>query len=237
MPRRYGCAVPAASGSDAWTPGTLFLGAPTEARTGFHPGSPFYEPDVEPYDLDLDKANQILDDAGYARGDDGMRFKLFVDFGWQAVRPHAEYLKPQLKKIGIDMTVRASPDFPSWAKRVSNHEFDLTWDTVFNWGDPVIGVHRTYLSTNIKKGVIWSNTQGYANPKVDEMLELGGRELDPAKRKAFYSDAQKLLADELPVYWVHTVPYHTIYNKRIGNPPQTIWGTSSPLDEIYVRPE
>ena len=213
----------------------LMLGAPTEARTGFHPGSLLYEHDVEPYDLDIDKANQILDDAGYERGADGMRFKLFVDFGWQGVRPHAEYLKPQLKKIGIDMTVRPSPDFPSWAKRVSNHDFDLTWDTVFNWGDPVIGVHRTYLSTNIKKGVIWSNTQGYANPRVDELLELGGRELDVAKRKAFYSDAQKLLADELPVYWVHTVPYHTIYNKRIGNPPQTIWGTSSPLDEIYIR--
>ena len=44
-------------------------------------------------------------------------------------------------------------------------------------------------------------------------------------------------ADELPVYWSHTVPYHTIYNERIGNPPRTIWGTSSPLDEIYVKPE
>ena len=42
----------------------------------------------------------------------------------------------------------------------------MSWDVVFNWGDPVIGVHRTYLSTNVKKGVIWSNTQGYANPEV-----------------------------------------------------------------------
>ncbi len=40
----------------------------------------------------------------------------------------------------------------------------MTWDVVFNWGDPVIGVHRTYSSSNIKKGVIWSNTQSYANP-------------------------------------------------------------------------
>ena len=215
----------------------LLLGAPTEARTGFHPGSPFYEPDVEPYDLDLDKANRLLDDAGYERGADGMRFELFVDFLPGFIRAEADYLKPQLKKIGIDVTVRSSPDFPSWAKRVSNHEFDLTWDVVFNWGDPVIGVHRTYLSTNIKKGVIWSNTQGYANPKVDEMLDLGGRELDVAKRKALYSEVQKMLADELPVYWSHTVPYHTIHNKRIGNPPRTIWGTSSPLDEIYVKPE
>ena len=46
----------------------LLLGAPTEARTGFHPGSPFYEPNVEPYDLDIDKANRILDEAGVRRG-------------------------------------------------------------------------------------------------------------------------------------------------------------------------
>jgi hypothetical protein len=26
---------------------------------------------------------------------------------------------------------------------------DMTMDVVFNWGDPVIGVHRTYLSNNI----------------------------------------------------------------------------------------
>ena len=215
----------------------LLLGAPTEARTGIHPGSPFYEPEVEAYDLDLDKADKLLDDAGYERGADGMRFKLFVDFGSPLTRPQAEYLKPQLKKIGIDVTVRASPDFPSWAKRISNHDFDLTWDVVFNWGDPVIGVHRTYLSSNIKKGVIWSNTQGYANPEVDEILDQAGKELDPARRKALYSNMQKLLADELPVYWAHTLPYHTVSSKRIGNPPRTIWGTSSPLDEIYVRAE
>ncbi len=215
----------------------LMLGSAKEARTGIHPGSPFYEPEVEAYDLDLDKANKLLDDAGYARGPDGMRFKLFVDYASATTRAQAEYVKPQLKKIGIDVTVRASPDFPSWAKRISNHDFDLTWDVVFNWGDPVIGVHRTYLSSNIKKGVIWSNTQGYANPKIDAMLAQAGRELDAVKRKALYSDAQKILADELPVYWVHTLPYHTVSNKRVGNPPRTIWGTSSPLDQIYIRPE
>ena len=145
----------------------IYIGTSQEARTGIHPGSPFYEADVEPYDLDLDKANEILDGAGYPRGADGMRFGLTLDYGWSGIKGPGEYVKPALKKIGIDVMVRAAPDFPTWAKRVSNHEFDMSWDVVFNWGDPVIGVHRTYLSTNVKKGVIWSNTQGYANPEVD----------------------------------------------------------------------
>ena len=213
----------------------LMRETPQEARTGIHPGSPFYEPEVEPYDLDLDKANQILDDAGYKRGADGVRFPLTVDFGWKNIKAHAEYLKPQLKKIGIDVTVRASPDFPSWAKRISNYDFDMTWDGVFNWGDPVIGVHRTYLSSNIRKGVIWSNTQGYANPEVDAILDQAGREMDVAKRKALYSRFQKIVADDLPVYWVHTNPYHTVSNNKVGNPMHGIWGGSHPADEVYLK--
>ena len=212
------------------------MGTSQPAYTGFHPGSVFNDPNVERYDLDVDKANAILDEAGYARGSDGMRFKLNIDFGWPAARSMAEYVKPQLKKIGIDVTVRQSPDFPSWAKRISTWEFDMTVDVVFNWGDPVIGVHRTYLCNNAKKGVIWSNTQQYCNPKVDTILEKAGMENNQQKRIALYSQAQNIIAEDVPIYFTHTVPYHTIYNHtKVGNPPSTIWGTSSPLDEIYLK--
>ena len=213
----------------------IHLGTANEARTGIHPESPFAEAGVETYDLDIDKANKMLDDAGYARGADGMRFGLFIDYGWPGLKPQAEYLKPQLKKIGIDVTVRASADFPAWAKRISTHDFDMTWDTVFNWGDPVIGVHRTYLSSNIKEGVIWSNTQSYKNAKVDELLDAAGKESNPEKRKALYSEFQRIVADELPVYWTNTLPYHTVYADKVGNPPLGIWATSSPMDMTYLK--
>ncbi|MBX2839395.1 MAG: ABC transporter substrate-binding protein [Gammaproteobacteria bacterium] len=213
----------------------IMLGTTTPAATGIHPGSPFYEPDVENYDLDLDKANALLDEAGYAKDDDGIRFGLTVDYGWAGIKAPAEYIKPQLKKIGIAVTVRAAPDFPTWANRISNHDFDMTWDVVFNWGDPVIGVHRTYQSSNIKKGVIWSNTQSYQNAEVDEILEAAGAETDPAKRKELYSRFQKIVADEVPVYWAYTLPYHTISSEKVGNAPEGIWATSSPMDRVYLK--
>jgi peptide/nickel transport system substrate-binding protein len=112
--------------------------------------------------------------------------------------------------------VRASADFPTWAKRMGDMDFDLSWDTVFNWGDPVTGVHRTYLSSNIAKGV-WSNTQGYANARVDEILAAAGRENDPAKRKALYAEFQQIIANELPLYVTNALPYHTVYSNKIGN--------------------
>ncbi|MDC0431771.1 ABC transporter substrate-binding protein, partial [Paracoccaceae bacterium] len=131
----------------------LMRGTIGPAKTGIHPGSPFYNDNVEAYDLDLVKANKILDDAGYKKDGDGTRFSLSLDYGWPTMKPFAEYMKPALKKVGIDVTIRSSADFPTWAKRISTHDFEMTMDNVFNWGDPVIGVHRTYNSKNIKKGV------------------------------------------------------------------------------------
>lgn len=213
----------------------IMLGTAEQANGPIHPGSPLADAGLNAYDLDLDKANQLLDDAGYPRGGDGTRFALTVDYGWPALKPQAEYLKAALKKIGIAVTVRASADFPTWAKRISNHDFDLTWDTVFNWGDPVIGVHRTYQSSNIKPGVIWSNTQQYSNERVDELLEMAGKEVDPDKRRALYAEFQAIVAEELPVYWTNTLPYHTITNTKVGNPPRGIWATSAPLDRVYLK--
>ncbi len=212
----------------------LMQGTAAEARTGIHPDSPFYEADVETYELDLDKANALLDEAGYPKGSDGMRFGLTIDFGWPGVKPQVEYVKAALKKVGIDVTVRASADFPTWAKRMGAMDFDLSWDTVFNWGDPAIGVHRTYLSSNIGKGV-WSNTQGYSNARVDELLDMAAQENDPEKRKALYSEFQKIVAQEVPLYVTNALPYHTIYSDKVGNPPIGIWGTSTPIDMTYIK--
>jgi len=40
----------------------------------------------------------------------------------------------------------------------------------------------------------------------------------------------------VPIYFTDTVPYHTIYNHtKVGNPPNTIWGTCSPMDEVYLK--
>jgi len=200
--------------------------------------SPFFNPKMPAYGLDLGKANALLDQAGHKKGPDGMRFKLTVDSipaGGEEQQGIAQYLKSQLKKVGIDIDVRSSPDFPTWAKRISNYDYDLTMDIVFNWGDPVIGVHRTYLSSNIKKGVIWSNTTQYRNPQVDDLLNKAAIEIDAAKRKDLYDKFQMIVGDDLPIYWINALPYHTAYDKRLGNIPESIWGSMQSMDEVYWK--
>lgn len=68
---------------------------------------------------------------------------------------------PDLRSAQALDEVGAKSVIASWAMRISNWDFHITTDIVWNWGDPVIGVERTYICRNIRKGVIWSNTQGY----------------------------------------------------------------------------
>ncbi len=199
-------------------------------------GSPFSTTDVVKYPYDLKKANAMLDAAGYKADANGVRFKVTVDYypgnpGQQ--KNVAEYLRPQLKKVGIDVTVRTSADFPSWAQRMATHDFDMSMDGTFNWGDPVIGVARAYMSTNIKP-LVWTNTQSYRNPKVDELLNAAGSTLDLAKRKADYAAFAKIVTDELPVYVIDQTGFYTATRKNVANVPTSIWGTASPLDEVYL---
>ena len=59
--------------------------------------------------------------------------------------------------------------------------------------------------------------------------------MDENKRKSLYSEFQQILTDELPIVWINVLPFHTIYNTGLGNPPLSIWGVHSPLDELYWR--
>jgi peptide/nickel transport system substrate-binding protein len=215
---------------------TLMLGKVAPSYAPIAPGSPLSTDQVERYDLDLEKSKALLDEAGLKPDGKGERLALTIDFepGSDFLQGNvAEYLRSQLKKVGIAVSVRSSADFPAWANRISNYDFDLTMDSVYNWGDPVIGVARTYVSANIRPGVMWSNTQRYSNPKVDSLLEAAATELDPEKRKALYLEFQKLVVDEVPIFFVNVVPYFGVYRKGLVDLPLSIWGAHSPFDQIH----
>jgi peptide/nickel transport system substrate-binding protein len=97
----------------------------------------------------------------------------------------------------------------------------------------VIGVNRTYMSSNIREGVIWSNTQQYSNAKVDELLEKAALETDQEKRKALYDEFQEIVVDESPIYFINVIPYATVYKKGLAGVPDGIWGAVSPMDDLH----
>lgn len=213
----------------------LLRGRAQIATGPISPASPFYNAEVERYKVDVAKAERLLDEAGLKKGADGIRFKTSITMapgGRDFTVNIAEYAKAQLRRIGVDLDVAPAADGPTWATKVGGHDFDMTIDQVFNWGDPVVGVHRTYLSSNIRKGVIWSNTQSYANPKVDALLASAAVEPDRAKRTAMYHEFQKIVVDEAPQAFLTVIPYYTITVAGLKGVPKGIWSSNAPMLEM-----
>ncbi|MFO1330184.1 MAG: ABC transporter substrate-binding protein [Rubrivivax sp.] len=211
----------------------LATGAVRVSTGPIHSSSPFYTADVPRQSFDPRRSMALLDAAGLRPGGDGKRLSLSCDTpNATDQRLLAEYLRPALAKVGIDVTLRVAPDFPTWARRVGDHDFEMTADSVWNWGDPVIGVHRTYQSSNIRKGVIWSNTQQYANPRVDELLAQAGRERDVAARKKLYAEMQRIVVDDCPIAYVFETGFAGALARTVAPHAFGVWGPLAPLDGL-----
>lgn len=178
---------------------------------------PFYTADVPSYDYNIDKANKLLDEAGFKKDAKGIRFKLNHDYlplGSPYERT-AEYLKQTLKKIGIDITIRGS-DFPTYIRRVYTlRDFDFTNNMMYGTADPTAGLQRLYYSKNFIPGVPFSNGSGYSNPEMDRLLEAA--RTDTKNRVKFWHDVQRLVVTDLPDYPLTYLFRTTIYNKRVKN--------------------
>lgn len=200
--------------------------------------SPFYTPAPLPYPLDEKKANELLDAAGYPRKADGVRFSLTfesgeTEFGQEVGELIASVLR---RKLGIRVDVRPTSTLKEWAERIANWQYEMTFNNVSYWGDPVIGVHRSYDSHNIRQGVMWANNQGYARPEVDRVLEQAGAEMDPVKRTALYARFRDLVVEDVPILWLIGYRVPVVRSKRLSGIEDTVWGLSTSFDQATLPP-
>ncbi|WP_035341659.1 MULTISPECIES: ABC transporter substrate-binding protein [unclassified Dickeya] len=196
----------------------------------------FHDSAPSPYPFDVKKAEQLLDEAGFPRQADGIRFRLVHDYmpygdGFKRV---AEYLKSALAKVGIEVTIR-SQDFATYVKRVyTDRDFEFTNHSISNLFDPTVGVQRLYWSQAFKPGVAFGNGSHYANPEVDRLLEQAAVETDPAKRVEEFRAFQRIVAQELPDINLLQLKRLTIYNTRVHNQLTDIQGANGSLAEIWL---
>lgn len=215
----------------------VYYGQGRIATTPIGPNLPkWYAADTPIYEYDPAKAEALLDDAGFPRGPDGVRFKLVHDplpYGDSPKRT-AEYIQQALKAIGIDVEIR-SQDFATYIKRVyTDRDFDFTNNLMGNLYDPTIGVQRLYWSKNYKKGVPFSNGSGWSNPQADALLEAAAVETDEGKRKEEFAQFQELVYEDVPDVTLLNYDQITIYNKKIHDFTIGAGGLNENFADIWI---
>ena len=196
----------------------VLLGLGEAIASPYKPGTRWNNESLSPYPYDPSKALALLKEAGYQRNTAGILVKDGKPFEFEILTNQnkqremtAVLVQRRLKEIGIDVKIRVL----EWASFINR--FIKTGDfkaVVLGWS----------LSLDPDQFNIWHSSQqgpgqfnfvGYENPRVDELLELGRRELDNDKREEIYHEFSKLLLEDSPIVYLYAGYGLSAINKRV----------------------
>ena len=158
------------------------------------------------------RATELLDAAGLPPGADGVRLTLEM-LHFPTFNRVGEVIRQNLAKVGIKV-VQKPLDRAAFVDAVfGQRAFDLNIISYCNGADPDSGVRRMYASNNIGS-VPFSNAAGYRNPEVDRLFALAAETDNLEERARQYAAVQKILADELPYWWLTETVVSTAWRSR-----------------------
>ncbi len=154
----------------------IFVGQGTVTTSPYIPGSPYEAPDIEPWPFDLERARELLAEAGWTDTDgDGLvdkdgtpfEFKLLIYASSQEMASLANVFKEDLLKAGVRMSI----DKAEWSlmqKRMDEREFDAFTG---GWGSPWdVDLFQVWHSSqaDLPKG---SNKVAFRHEEADRIIE------------------------------------------------------------------
>ena len=198
---------------------TIFLGYAT-ASTGPIPkfDAQFHAPDTPQTPFDVARANALLDEAGYPRAANGVRFQLrLLPAPWfEQTRQMGDYLRQALRAVGIDAQIVANDSAAHQRAVYTAHAFDLAIGSPVYRNDPAISTTILYQG-GLPAGVPFSNQYGYASPEMDALIARAAGAVDATERSALYRDFQKLANTDLPILHVAEFTFVTVARRSVGN--------------------
>ena len=178
--------------------------------------TPYFNPKAPDYPYDPQKANTLLDKAGYPRGADGTRFKqrLLSMSARGSEGRIGEIVRDQLKQVGIDAQIIATDRASFVNTMFINWDFDMAIQQGATGPDPMVGSTRFIHSKRIQK-VPFVNATAFTNAEVDKLLDEEFLQVSMEKRAAMWHRIQEIVMDELPML--------PIYEQPMVNTHRAVW--------------
>jgi peptide/nickel transport system substrate-binding protein len=186
----------------------------------YEPGQGIYHPTAwmapnpmpAPYQQDLVKAEELLEQAGWTDEDgdgildkeiDGQRvkfeFALQFGSGSKVAERICGMVAENLKQIGVSCIVKPT-EFTVLQADAKKHDFDAM---CAGWGSGADPDDSDNLWTTKALKTGGRNYVQYSNPVVDKLFEDGKREFDRAKRAEIYRQIALTLWEDQPYTWLY----------------------------------
>lgn len=169
---------------------------------------------------DRARAEQLLDQAGFPRGQGGWRFAIsvthpqFVD-----CRSMMEVLVQQLRQVGINARLEQF-DQATWFRRIQERQFDIS--CYFTRYGPDPDAFREHFATDGGR-----NFMSYSNPELDQIAQRAATLRDTAQRRAIYHRIQEIVVRDLP--------YINLFNEQKTTLIRTGWSGFTTEEDAYDR--
>lgn len=180
----------------------------------------------KPIAFDKDKARKLLAEAGWKANaktgileKEGKSLKITFLTRDSSSTKFLLIFKEALKDVGIELTIDTK-DWSAWSKDMDTYNYDMTWAA---WAsvplkDPEPMWHSKFVSTTGN-----NNVTGFANDKVDALIEKTKQEFDVEKRHALIREIDQVLVDESPYILLWYIDYvRLLYWNKFGTPDQVL---------------
>ncbi|MCR5720186.1 MAG: ABC transporter substrate-binding protein [Lachnospiraceae bacterium] len=184
-------------------------GKGTETGSSMFPafGKYYMEELNDTYNTDLDKAKELLSEAGYP---DGFEFSITVPGNYKQHVDTAQVIKEQYKKIGVNVNINLV-EWDTWLNDVyMGREFEAT----------VIGVDASQLtaSSMLQRFVSDSgkNFINYNNPEYDETYQKAAASVKDDEKTEYYKQCERILSEDAANVYIQDLPNLVAVNKKFG---------------------
>jgi peptide/nickel transport system substrate-binding protein len=148
-----------------------------------------YEPNAKAYPYDLEKAKQLLTEAGFANG---FEIDYYSPTGrYPKDREVAQVIVEQLSKVGIKANLK-TPEWSIFNTDYKNGKYPMYLTGRGSLIDADALFHQ-YFRTGATKRVL-----GYSNPKLDEIIDTEQQTFDVKKREKLLWEAHRLILEDAP---------------------------------------
>ncbi|MBK1668376.1 hypothetical protein CKO28_10050 [Rhodovibrio sodomensis] len=193
----------------------LFDGKQPVALHNVNPRDPAFTDEVKHYPYDLARARKLLGAAGWTNQEPGqtrtnaqgepLRLTIMTTAGNRTRELVQQVLQSDWRRIGVDLQIVNEPPRVFFGQTVSGRAWEHM--AMFAWLSSPGSVPRSTLHSEQipEKGEVGGqNYKGYANPRVDELIDKMERELNDRKRVQLWHELLKIYARDLPalpLYW------------------------------------
>jgi peptide/nickel transport system substrate-binding protein len=177
----------------------IAFGSTNPARSPIGSKSPYFDSSLPVLNRNVQKANQLLDDAGRKKGSDGTRFalKLRVVASVDQFVKTAQIVKENLADVGINVNIVAAETSTTLDLLFNKWDFDLGVYSMPLGPEPNLQWSQWYGSESINHAA-FSNAEGYSNPEFDSLVTQSQLTVDKGARTKIYDKLQQTVMKDLP---------------------------------------